>query len=76
MHGHQARPHLPGKLCPCVPIHELDTLHCSDDNQKLWYAAMIAAIRYDNDHKFVLDCGEPNMQYSLIREFPDNFNGV
>ena len=59
----------------CVPLHELDTLHCSD-NQKLRYAAKIAAIRYDNDHKYVSHCGEPNMLYSLIREFPNNLNVV
>ena len=51
-----------------VPFDELHALHCSDDKKFLWYAAMIVAVRYDNDHKFVSDCGEPNMLYSLIRE--------
>ena len=58
-----------------VPVHELHTLHCSD-TEKLWYAAMIVAVRYDNDHKLVLDCCPPNMLYSLIGEFMQMLYGV
>ena len=58
-----------------VPFYELHTLRCSK-NKKLWYAAIIIAVEYDNLHKFVSDCGEPNMLYSLIREYPDNLKGV
>jgi hypothetical protein len=58
-----------------VPFDELHALHCSDD-KKLWYAAIMAAVEYDNLHNFFSDCGEPNMLYSLIREYPDNLKGI
>ena len=54
----------------CLPVYESDTLHWTDD-QKLWYAVILAAIRYDNDHEYVLGCGGPNMLYSLIKKFPE-----
>ena len=54
----------------CLPVYELDTLHWTDD-QKLWYAFILAAIRYDKDHEDVLGCGGPNMLYSLIKKFPE-----
>ena len=34
-----------------VPFYELCALHCSDD-KKLWYAAIMAAVEYDNTHNF------------------------
>ena len=58
-----------------VLVHELDTLHCSDD-QKLWYGCILAAISYDNNTKHVSGGGGPNMLYSLIKKFPENLKVV
>ena len=49
-----------------------------DRDQKLWYAGIMAAIMYDKEHDFLGlgDGGQPNMLYSLIREYPNNLKGV
>jgi hypothetical protein len=58
-----------------VHFHDLCTLRCRYTD-KLWYAAIMAAVEYDNLQNFFSDCGEPNMLYSLIREYPDNLKGI
>jgi hypothetical protein len=59
-----------------VHFHELHTLHCRYTD-KLWYAAIMAAVEYDKRHRcFSQEEGAPNMLYSLIREHPDNLKFV
>ena len=52
----------------------LRRVHCRSRDQNLWYAGIMAAIRYDKEHDFLWkgDGGQPNMLYSLIREHLDN----
>jgi hypothetical protein len=58
-----------------VHFHELRTLRCRYTD-KLWYAAMRAAVMYDNEHNPVTVGCTPSMLYSLIREYPDNLKGI
>ena len=59
-----------------VPFYELKALCCSNRDKKLWYAGIMLAVKYDNKHRFVSPGGEPNMLYSLIRNYPNNLKGV
>ena len=59
-----------------VDFYELRHLHCCNRDKKLWYAGIMVAVKYDNEHDFLWNGGQPNMLYSLIREYPDNLKGV
>ena len=60
-----------------VDVNELRRLRCRNRHKKLWYAGIMAAIKYDKEHDFQRkgDGGQPNMLYSLIREYPNNLKG-
>ena len=61
-----------------VDVNKLCSLHCRNRDKKLWYAGIMAAINYDKEHAFLWkdNGGQPNMLYSLIREYPNNLKGV
>ena len=61
-----------------IDVNELRRLRCRNRDKKLWYAGIMAAIKYDKEHDFLWkgDGGQPNMLYSLIREYPNNLNLV
>ena len=61
-----------------VDFNMLWHLHCCNRDKKLWYAGIMAAIKYDKEHDFLWlgDSGQPNMLYFLIREHPNNLKGV
>ena len=59
-----------------VCYYELHHLHCGNRDKKLWYAAIMAALEYDKLNTCFSSCGEPNMLYSIIREYPNNLKGV
>ena len=61
-----------------INVNELRSLCCGNRDKKLWYAGIMAAIKYDKEHDFLWkgDGGQPNMLYSLIREYPNNLKGV
>jgi hypothetical protein len=60
-----------------INVNELRSLRCGNRDKKLWYAGIMAAIKYDKEHDFLWkgDGGQPNMLYSIIREYPNNLKG-
>ena len=59
-----------------VSYYDLLFSCCRNRDKKLWYAAIMAAVEYNKHHTCFLLDGEPNMLYSLIREYPNNLKGV